>query len=232
LKKIICIFILASQISWAQEIRVIDNKGTINTARNNQVTTSDTEPANPLENDVWFDNTDATNVITKIWDGNATWKSIEIESKTLILNRFLAPLPTNEDQFFPLPLRTTDIVNDNDTYYEVTNLPLAPPGAAPVGCQITILEAGNYLISGEISTNAMPAGDTKYILALFINGQRKGYLSRGFIRLQVQAFWGTTGIIMYRVEKDDIITIEYVINLGATDPTLNANFLNIGITKL
>ena len=78
----------------------------------------------------------------------------------------------------------------------------------------------------------MPAGDTKYILALFIDGQRKGYLSRGFIRLQVQAFWGTTGIIMYRVEKDDIITIEYVINLGATDPTLNANFLNIGITKL
>ena len=233
MKKIICIFILTSQISWAQEIRVIDNKGTINTARNNQVTTSDTEPANPLENDVWFDITNTTNVITKIYDHkNLIWKSIEIESKTLILNRNFTDLPTNVDQFFPLPLRTTDIVNDNDTYYEVTNLPLGPPVAAPVGCQITILEAGNYLISGEISTNAMPAGDTKYILALFINGLRKGYLSRGFIRLPVQAFWGTTGIIMYRVEKDDIITIEYVINLGATDPTLNANFLNIGITKL
>ena len=233
MKKIICIFILASQISWAQEIRVIDNKGTINTARNNQVTTSDTEPANPLENDVWFDITNTTNVITKIYDHkNLIWKSIEIESKTLILNRLFAPLPTNEDQFFPLPLTTTDIVNDNDTYYEVTDLPLAPLVAPPVGCQIKILEAGNYLISGEISTNAMPPGDTKYILALFINGLRKGYLSRGFIRLPVQAFWGTTGIIMYRVEKDDIITIEYVINLGATDPTLNANLLNIGITKL
>ena len=89
MKKIICIFILTSQISWAQEIRVIDNKGTINTARNNQVTTSIAPgPANPLENDVWFDNTDATNVITKIYDHkNLTWKSIEIESKTLCLNK-------------------------------------------------------------------------------------------------------------------------------------------------
>ena len=139
MKKIICIFILASQISWAQEIRVIDNKGTINTARNNQVTTSDTEPANPLENDVWFDTTAGTNVITKIWDGNATWKSIEIESKTLILDRFGGPLPTNEDQFFPLPLRTTDIKNINSTYYEVTDY----PAAAPVGAQIKILEAEN-----------------------------------------------------------------------------------------
>mgnify|MGYP006143237303 CR=1 FL=1 len=77
----------------------------------------------------------------------------------------------------------------------------------------------------------MPAGDTKYILALFIDGQRKGYLSRGFIRLQVQAFWGTTGIIMYRVEKDDVITIEYVIKLGA-NVVLNGNYINIGITKL
>ena len=238
MKKIICIFILASQISWAQEIRVIDNKGTINTARNNQVTTSNAEPVNPLENDVWFDNTDATNVITKIYDHkNLTWKSIEIESKTLILNRRFAPLPTNGNTFIPLPLRITDIENINSTYYEVTDLPLAPPGAPPVGCQITILETGNYLISGEISVINMPLGDTKYILALFINGARKSYLSRGFATIPglpggPTAFWGTTGIIMYRLTINDIITIEYVINLGATDPTLNANLLNIGITKI
>ena len=231
MKKIICIFILASQISWAQEIRVIDNKGTINTARNNQVTTSNTEPANPLENDVWFDITNTTNVITKIYDHkNLIWKSIEIESKTLILNRNFTDLPTNVDQFFPLPLRTTDIVNNNDTYYEVTDLPINN-ATDPVGSEIEILETGNYLISGEISVINMPLGDTKYILALFINGVRKSYLSRGWVRLQGQAFWGTTGIIMYRLEKNDIITIEYVIKLGA-NVVLNGNYINIGITKL
>ena len=226
MKKIICIFILASQISWAQEIRVVDNKGTINTARNNQVTTSNAEPANPLENDVWFDNTDVTNVITKIYDHkNLTWKSIEIESKTLILDRNLADLPTNVDQFFPLPLKIEHIKNDNDTYYTVTD--------NTVGCQIQILETGNYLISGEISVINMPLGDTKYILALFINNQRKGYLSRGFATIPGPgtAFWGTTGIIMYRLEKNDIITIEYVIKLGA-NVVLNGNYINIGITKL
>jgi len=230
LKKIICIFILASQISWAQEIRVIDNKGTINTARNNQVTTSNAEPANPLENDVWFDTTDATNVITKIWDGNATWKSIEIESKTLILNRSGPPLPTNGNTFFPLPLRITDIENINSTYYKVTDL---PPVAAPVGSEIEILETGNYLISGELSVNNMPSGDTKYILALFINGNRKGYLSRGFATIPGPgtAFWGTTGIIMYRLTINDIIKIQYVINLGAAQDLIS-NFINISITKL
>ena len=233
MKKIICIFILASQISWAQEIRVIDNKGTINTARNNQVTTSNAEPANPLENDVWFDITNTTNVITKIYDHkNLIWKSIEIESKTLILNRNFTDLPTNVDQFFPLPLRTTDIVNDNDTYYEVTDLPINN-ATDPVGSEIEILETGNYLISGEISVINMPLGDTKYILALFINNQRKGYLSRGFATIPGPgtAFWGTTGIIMYRLEKNDIITIEYVIKLGA-NVVLNGNYINIGITKL
>tara|TARA_B110000114_G_scaffold85740_1_gene90585 strand:+ start:310 stop:1005 length:696 start_codon:yes stop_codon:yes gene_type:complete len=231
LKKIICIFILAFQISWAQEIRVVDNKGTINTARNNQVTTSNAPPANPLENDVWFDITNTTNVITKIYDHkNLIWKSIEIESKTLILNRNFTDLPTNVDQFFPLPLRTTDIVNDNDTYYEVTDLPINN-ATDPVGSEIEILETGNYLISGEISVINMPPGDTKYILALFINGARKSYLSRGWVRLQGQAFWGTTGIIMYRLEKNDIITIEYVIKLGA-NVVLNGNYINIGITKL
>ena len=230
MKKIICIFILASQISWAQEIRVIDNKGTINTARNNQVTTSNAEPANPLENDVWFDTTDATNVITKIWDGNATWKSIEIESKTLILNRSGPPLPTNGNTFFPLPLRITDIENINSTYYKVTDL---PPVAAPVGSEIEILETGNYLISGELSVNNMPSGDTKYILALFINGNRKGYLSRGFATIPGPgtAFWGTTGIIMYRLTINDIIKIQYVINLGAAQDLIS-NFINISITKL
>ena len=63
-------------IANAQEVRVIDNKGTIKTINNNQVTTG-TAPADPiLEGDVWFD-TSATPTQTKIYDGSS-WVFIAI----------------------------------------------------------------------------------------------------------------------------------------------------------
>ncbi|WP_440121198.1 hypothetical protein [Tenacibaculum sp. Ill] len=57
----------------AQEVRVIDNKGTIQTVNNNTVTTSTTAPTNPVENDVWFD---TTNSQIKIYDTVNGWKLI------------------------------------------------------------------------------------------------------------------------------------------------------------
>ncbi|RSC92752.1 hypothetical protein [Tenacibaculum singaporense] len=57
----------------AQEVRVIDNKGTIQTVNNNTVTTSTTAPTLPLENDVWFD---TTNNQIKIYDTVDGWKLI------------------------------------------------------------------------------------------------------------------------------------------------------------
>jgi hypothetical protein len=61
-------------IANAQEVRVIDNKGTIKTVNNNQVTT-DIAPAVPiLEGDVWVD-ISATPNILKVWDGDS-WISI------------------------------------------------------------------------------------------------------------------------------------------------------------
>ena len=63
-------------IANAQEVRVIDNKGTIKTVNNNQVTTG-TAPAVPiLEGDVWFDNS-FTPTQTKIYDGSS-WVFIAI----------------------------------------------------------------------------------------------------------------------------------------------------------
>ncbi|SFD06459.1 hypothetical protein SAMN04487987_103310 [Algibacter pectinivorans] len=57
----------------AQEVRVIDNKGTLETIRNNQVTTAAIAPVNPLEGDVWFD-TSGTTSVTKTFDGT-NWVS-------------------------------------------------------------------------------------------------------------------------------------------------------------
>ena len=79
---------------------------------------------------------------------------------------------------FDLPFDTGDIVNNNGTYYTVNNIP-APGG----GVQIEILKDGNYLISAELSVDDMPAGDTKYELAILINGAIAGYLSGGYARI-------------------------------------------------
>ncbi|MDP2541432.1 hypothetical protein [Tenacibaculum discolor] len=57
----------------AQEVRVVNNKGTIQTVNNNTVTTSTTTPTNPVENDVWFD---TTNNQIKIYDTVDGWKLI------------------------------------------------------------------------------------------------------------------------------------------------------------
>lgn len=61
----------------AQNVRVIDNKGTIKTVRNNNVTfTGSTAPANPVEGDVWI-NSDTG--ITQVYDSTLDpeiWRTI------------------------------------------------------------------------------------------------------------------------------------------------------------
>ena len=227
MKKIICIFILTSQISWAQEIRVIDNKGTINNFRNNQLTNSVIEPANPLENDVWFNS-----LITKIWDGTA-WKSMLSKSKTLILNNEDGTPVTGTDRVTPLdlPLTVLDTLTINSTYYTVTNNTLPN-----IGVQIEILKAGNYLISAELSVDNMPAGDTEYELAILINDVIAGYLSQGYASIPIpndpedEMGIGVTGALMYVLAAEDTINIKYILDTNVNN--LEAPFLKIGITKL
>ncbi|WP_369048492.1 tail fiber domain-containing protein [Tenacibaculum sp. UWU-22] len=59
----------------AQEVNIIDNKGTIRTVNNNTVTTSTdgSAPSNPLEADVWFD---VQNNEIKFYDTVDGWKPI------------------------------------------------------------------------------------------------------------------------------------------------------------
>ncbi len=65
----------------AQEVRVIDNKGTIRTVRNNKVTTSNTAPVLPVEGDIWFD-TSGTTTITNTYDDVQGWIAISSSSST------------------------------------------------------------------------------------------------------------------------------------------------------
>ncbi|MEC3907997.1 hypothetical protein VOI54_13280 [Tamlana sp. 2201CG12-4] len=65
----------------AQEVTVIDQKGTKNNVTRNMVTTSPTAPSNAVEGDVWRDNSGAP-IVSKIYDGT-TW--FEINTATTII---------------------------------------------------------------------------------------------------------------------------------------------------
>jgi hypothetical protein len=73
--------LFARSFTNAQEIRVIDNKGTIKTVRNNQVTTSATAPAASVIGDVWFD-TSVPSMVSKIYDNSSVWKIIDQDKVT------------------------------------------------------------------------------------------------------------------------------------------------------
>lgn len=59
----------------AQEETVIDHKGTLTSVRNNVVSSGTIAPTTPLEGDIWFDTTDATNPTISVWNGTA-WQEI------------------------------------------------------------------------------------------------------------------------------------------------------------
>ncbi|WP_111709249.1 autotransporter outer membrane beta-barrel domain-containing protein [Lutibacter citreus] len=61
------------QIGFAQQVTVINQKGTKINVTNNKVTTSNSAPINPQIDDLWFD-TNATPTAVKVWDGT-TWLS-------------------------------------------------------------------------------------------------------------------------------------------------------------
>lgn len=75
-------FIFFTQLTYSQEVKVIDNKGTIITVNNNKVTLSNTSPSNSVEGDVWFDTTDGANIVTKIYDGT-TWQLVNTKVNLL-----------------------------------------------------------------------------------------------------------------------------------------------------
>jgi len=57
----------------AQQVKVIDQKGTLKTVTSNTVTISNASPSNPVLSDIWFD---TDNNLTKIWDGSS-WRAIQ-----------------------------------------------------------------------------------------------------------------------------------------------------------
>lgn len=70
----------------AQGVKVVDNKGTITTV--NKVTTSNSAPTTPIEGDIWYNNTTASNVITSVFDGTI-WKEITTNFQRVYVGSFI-----------------------------------------------------------------------------------------------------------------------------------------------
>ena len=62
---IIVCFLIGLSNAYAQEVMVVDQKGTKNIVNNNSVTTALTAPTTPVEGDVWLDTTTNTTKLKK-----------------------------------------------------------------------------------------------------------------------------------------------------------------------
>ncbi len=72
-KKAILIFsFLLPLIMVAQDVEVINHKGTKIKIANNKVTTATSAPTTPapFKGDIWIDNTDPTHLMTYLWNGS------------------------------------------------------------------------------------------------------------------------------------------------------------------
>lgn len=77
-----CVLVFSIKTN-AQEIMVINNKGTIATVNNNTVTTANVAPTNPVEDDLWFNTTTTPNTIS-VWNGTAWLRISSTPSNWLI----------------------------------------------------------------------------------------------------------------------------------------------------
>ena len=97
LKQHIITFLLLLVASiYAQEVSVINNKGTILNIRNNTVTTSNTSNSNPVENDIWFD-TSSSPTTVKIYNGTSWEKLSPTATEGFVFFASATGIPTEDN---------------------------------------------------------------------------------------------------------------------------------------
>ena len=157
---------------------------------------------------------------------STSWKRLTTESEgtpslTMYKNLNGASLTTssNTTNFDNFPLGTSEVTENDLDYFEVLG-----------NGEIKILQAGSYLINASWATRNLEPGDVKYIFAVFINGTRTGYMTRGVVNLPSQDYFGASGTFQYVFAADDVIDISYYIGNSAS--SVNGDLLHIGIVKL
>ncbi len=155
-----------------------------------------------------------------------SWKRLTAEEEgtpSLTMYRNLAgtSIPTTSDSgnFDPFPLGTSHVTDIDTDYFEVVS-----------EGKIKILRAGTYLINASWATRGLESGSTKYIFAIFKNGTRTGYMTRGFADLPNDDYFGASGTFQHVFAANDIVDIGYYI--ANTAITVPGDLMHIGIVKL
>lgn len=153
----------------------------------------------------------------------SNWIAPSNTSKALVLNRASNGnnnlIVNSTNQYYDLPVNATHELNNTGGIFQTLG-----------NGRIRVQEAGTYFMSAAFSVRDMPAGDTKYIIGVFINNILRGYLTRGFASLPSRDWWGTSGTIVYPLSANDEVRFRYVVNNNGNP--LDAVFVNIGITQL
>ncbi len=166
------------------------------------------------------------NISNKTWyiriDGAWTPYSYN-ETPSIILNKENETL-TQTSQPLPMPLNSTNVIQNASDYYEVVEV-----GDNPVNGSIKVLREGLYLVTAGMSTTKLPTGPKKYRLLLYVNGALVSYLTSGNVDLPAADFWGTSGNSPVLLQANDIVEIKYTLD-GTGD--IPGKFFNVGISKL
>lgn len=153
-----CVLAVVS-VSKAQEVRVIDNKGTINIVRNNKVTTSVTAPTDPLEGDVWFD-TNTTPTTANIWNETSTsWISLG-NDWSLTGNSGTSPtdfigtidaqdfvLKSNDSEKVKLYGAKEEVLVSSNLHIEPADIDIVPLRISPTAASPTGNNPGEFYVS-------------------------------------------------------------------------------------
>jgi len=156
------------------------------------------------------------------WIAQAAIAPLPVSSITLYRNIAGSETIKGNSSFQNIPLGETlsEIKSNDPTYFEFIS-----------DGKVRVKIAGTYQISGGIAVRDFKTGDNKYILAVFKNNNRHGYLSRGYASMPRTDYWGTSGVFQDTFAVNDVIEVRYYItNPGGTD--LNGDFANMAITKL
>lgn len=121
--------------------------------------------------------------------------------------------------FTQFPLGTTETTETDSEYFNVIG-----------NGQVEILKTGSYLINASFSVRDLRSGSSKYILAVFIDNTRIGYMARGFAASTSQDYFGVSGTFQYHFTAGDVVNIKYLIDNGSNN--LRGDLLHIGMIKL
>ncbi|WP_051605385.1 hypothetical protein [Sediminibacter sp. Hel_I_10] len=181
-----------------------------------------TDPANGL---IVF-NTDVNSLeINTGTTAVPVWSTVSInmplKSLTMYRNGGTSLTTAQDNNYYNLPLGIGQIVQNNAEIFNVTG-----------NGTIEILQEGIYIINGSFSTSGLQNGTRKFILALWVNDEVRGYLSRGFVSIPGTGteYWGTSGTYQYQFQAGDIVEIKYVLN--TPQGSVSAGPAHIGILKL